>query len=413
MQTFCLTAIVALIWGAGASAQPQPPAATQQADKIPDLCRNAIDPYLSIAERSRFFRAAGVDNELSKEEFAADSKRRRSFVRSFDRWELMIHFDKNANKTLDWFEADRYRREVRRQVLAAFDADRDKKLTGPERDAANKALAAGKLPTTPGEESARIDKEYENELIRKHDTDKDGKLSEEEKRAAFDEMRRQGRKQMLEKYDTDGDGELSRKERRAARRDRQGPWKDTIRRWELRDFDENNNGQIDPDERKAIRAHGEKMKPIGEMFAKRMTDIDGDGEITDEEKEAVGKKWRTGMWKMMTRFSKYMDADGDRQVSFEEMQNFGQRIQPAIVDWMDDYSMRFDIDRDGRLGPRERDAMIKGLYRETDTRLKKFDANGDGWLEPDEMLNLAEDFIKELDLRPDDPPTKPTSPPKP
>ena len=123
----------------GASALAQGAAA---AGKTPDVLRNAVDPYVPGVERGRYFRAAGVDNELSAEEFAADRKRTSPFVRGFDHWPMLIGFDKNANGTVDWFEADAYRREVRKKVIEAFDTNDDRKLSPAERAAANKALTS-------------------------------------------------------------------------------------------------------------------------------------------------------------------------------------------------------------------------------------------------------------------------------
>ena len=51
------------------------------------------------------------------------------------------------------------------------------------------------------------------EVIEKYDTDGDGKLSEEERKAA----REARRAKILEEFDTDGDGKLSGEEKKAAR----------------------------------------------------------------------------------------------------------------------------------------------------------------------------------------------------
>ena len=66
-------------------------------------------------------------------------------------------------------------------------------------------------------------------ILEEYDTDKEGKLSAEEKEVARESMRRDGgqgehrgkggsnRQKMLERFDTDGDGELSPAERKTAR----------------------------------------------------------------------------------------------------------------------------------------------------------------------------------------------------
>ena len=45
-----------------------------------DLCDGVIDPYDPGAERMRFFRAAGVDNELDDKEFQTDHATPKGFV---------------------------------------------------------------------------------------------------------------------------------------------------------------------------------------------------------------------------------------------------------------------------------------------------------------------------------------------
>lgn len=80
------------------------------------------------------------------------------------------------------------------EVIAKFDTDGDGKLTGDERKA---AMEAGKEKM----------KERRAAMLAKFDTDGDGELSKEEREAA--------RAAFVAKYDTDGDGKLSKEEREA------------------------------------------------------------------------------------------------------------------------------------------------------------------------------------------------------
>ena len=66
--------------------------------------------YNEVVERGKFFAAAGPDSELSDKEFASDRSRGNGFVRRTDHWSVLLRYDKNGNKTLDWFEANTYRR---------------------------------------------------------------------------------------------------------------------------------------------------------------------------------------------------------------------------------------------------------------------------------------------------------------
>lgn len=138
-------ALAILLVGASVSAQeneaPAGPGAAAPAGVV-EVLRGAVDPYAPVAERARFFQASGRDSELTVEEFAADRKQAAPFVRVFDHWPMLIGFDENRNGSIDWFEADAYRREVRREVLDAFCTSDDGTLAGDERATANRALAS-------------------------------------------------------------------------------------------------------------------------------------------------------------------------------------------------------------------------------------------------------------------------------
>lgn len=84
-------------------------------------------------------------------------------------------------------------RPIPAEVLAKFDADKDGKLNEEERKAAMEARQA--------------------EMLAKFDTDKDGKLSEEEKKAAGEARKAE----MMKRFDKDGDGELNDEEKKAMR----------------------------------------------------------------------------------------------------------------------------------------------------------------------------------------------------
>ncbi len=229
------------------------------------LLKDAIDPYNSGEERSRFLKAAGVDSELDQKEFKANAESKAApFVRPFDNWPAIKKFDRNTNDTIDWFEADAYRKGLRAAVVKMFDEDGDSRLTGRERSKANLSLAAGKVPSiaaptkpattqnwrhggnqiqwdTDGdgkmsdqerkvyqqkwkEQAAQRQKEY----LEKWDTNGDGKVDNDERKASYEEMRKQGeqrRREYMEKWDTDGDGKLSSDEQKAAQAARMEEWK--------------------------------------------------------------------------------------------------------------------------------------------------------------------------------------------
>ncbi len=131
--------------------------------------------------------------------------------------------------------------ELHAKMIKKFDKDGDGKLNEEERKAAHEAMkerakGRGKEIELTEEQRAEIKKH----LLEKFDTDKDGKLSEEETKAAREELRKQMmkmraamivlggpgrgkgprnpemRKKLLEKFDVDKDGKLNEEERKAA-----------------------------------------------------------------------------------------------------------------------------------------------------------------------------------------------------
>jgi Ca2+-binding EF-hand superfamily protein len=137
--------------------------------------------------------------------------------------------------------------ELHAKMIEKFDKDGDGKLNEEERKAAHEAMkerakgrgkGRGKEIELTEEQRAEVKKH----LLEKFDTDKDGKLSEEETKAAREELRKhmmkmraamivlggQGRgkgpmnpemrKKLLEKFDVDKDGKLNEEERKAARK---------------------------------------------------------------------------------------------------------------------------------------------------------------------------------------------------
>ncbi len=400
MRTTLLIAMLLAVTGATApGAEPKSKAPA----KVGDLCKGAVDPYESGAERDRFFKAAGVDGELSKKECAANKSKKKPFVRSFESWKTMSAFDADRNGTVDWFEADRYRRQLRKRVLAAFDENKDKKLTGKEREKASLALAAGKVPAAPARSKPikRVAIPTTGPaMLARFDNNKDGQISDEEKAEIMKAMAEQERLATVERYDADGDGELNEEERAALVADRAGPWKKAIRKWHLRDFDVNDDGEIDEEEKAAVEAYSKKFGEMMKGIALRMTDLDGDGEVSDEEKQALANEWKDVAFIAMTKRFQYMDANGDGQITPEERQSLERRTQSGTIKWIDRFSEKFDQDGDGRLNQKERESLIAGAQEEIMRRVKKVDANDNGRLDPREAINLMEDFAKEIGLRP-------------
>jgi len=98
-------------------------------------------------------------------------------------------------------------------------------------------------------------REVPEHVIKKFDKDGDGKLNEEERKAAREartKMQKEGKAKMLKRFDKDGDGKLSDEERKTARETMQKQRKE-MHEAMLKKFDANGNGEIDKDERDGIR----------------------------------------------------------------------------------------------------------------------------------------------------------------
>ena len=134
-----LTTIILVVLAVGGMALGQAKPAKPVEKPVPDICKGVIDPYDISGEKALFYAAAGVDNELSSDEFNAAKGKDKTFVRKFDSWKILITFDRDKNGKIDWNEAGAYRLETRRKVMGSFDKNKDGKLKGEERIAANKA----------------------------------------------------------------------------------------------------------------------------------------------------------------------------------------------------------------------------------------------------------------------------------
>ncbi len=93
----------------------------------------------------------------------------------------------------------------------------------------------------------------------KFDTDKDGKLSDDERKAMREEiqaMQEKRRAAILEKYDADKDGKLSDAERATLKKDM-----DAKRAAILEKYDVDKDGKLSREEIKAARDAGEELPP--------------------------------------------------------------------------------------------------------------------------------------------------------
>lgn len=306
----------------------------QDKPATPDLARGAVDPFDAGGQRAKFFRATGVDYELDADEFKAAAAVTGGFAQPFDRWEALVRFDKDGNGTLDWSEASAYREDLRGRFLAAYDADKNGKLNSAERDKANEALAAGRLPEpikvatdgapsvaapadlAPGAAQAPQFQQLREEMTRKHDKDGDGELTGEERTAARAEVRQTMERQFVERFDTNGDGQLDDSERQQARESFRARRE---QRFQER-FDADGDGQLSDAEKAEMETARERFRQRGEWRRRAVEefDKDGDGELNEQEREAADKALRQRGDEWRRRAVEEFDKDGDGELNEQE-----------------------------------------------------------------------------------------------
>jgi Ca2+-binding EF-hand superfamily protein len=371
-----------------------------------DLLDGALDPQDPGRQRSAFLTAAGVDSQLSAEEFAADAKVKGGFVRSFDTFPAMLKFDRDANKLISWAEAKACRADQRSKLLKSFDANGDKRLRGEERVAALKSLKRGGFAPESAKPEADGGEDAQAALARKargalarYDSDGDGMISEAERQAAVHRIRGGGRARRLARFDTDGDGRLDQDERQAWREARHGY--DIAEKRLLRYFDTDGDGEFSPDEQEALKDMGKQLAGIGKQIRDRAMDVNGDGEITKLEKGAATAAWmREGSF-LMLKAHAWADADGDGDVSWEEQEEAKRQTQVAIFDWFDKFAATYDKNTDGRYSANERKQMVRGIEEEMTRRVRLADTDEDGAISAREGMTALEAFGREIGAIPE------------
>lgn len=381
----------------------------------PDLARETVDPYVPGKERSRFMAASGVDSELDEKEFEANAEAKDPFVRSFDKWSLIVRFDKNADKKIDWFEADAYRRDLRKRMLGVYDKNADTRLQGEERDAANKALASGKLPkptplaqagNNPDRPNAgdrpRRGGDRRAEFMKRWDKDGDGELSRDERREMGVAMIQEGRDRQIAKWDDDGDGILSDAERAKVQEDRRDKWWLMLDDIGMKHFDADGDNKLSEQESRDIVAFGEKLETLGKKWEVKLLDEDGDGEVSGDERRAFQGRMQMVGISMLPEAIKWADTDGDGVPSRQELEAVAVRAAEAGKKELQSWVNRYDGNGDGRLDEKERAAMVNGVDDDVAARFKRNDKDGDGKLSNGEIRTLVIELAEQFGVKPKD-----------
>jgi len=257
------------------------------------------------------------------------------------------------------------------------------------------------------------------QMVDQFDTDGDGKLSDAERLAAKDahEQRRAEHRQiMLDRFDADGDGQMSDAERQTARQSFQGQRSQGQRPQGQRGPDERFDGRQNQDNRFQGRGQGDgfegRAKRPSREEALRLFDADGDGQLSDAERQAAHDQFARRRGDRPDR-----DFDGDRtQRRFDGDQNQrgtqgnrpprefdsqsaqqgrrGDRRGPPqeVID-------RFDADGDGRLNQAEGRAARAEFQSRRAKAIERFDTNGDGRLNDAEGRAARDAFRQQRTLR--------------
>jgi len=346
------------------------------ADKI-DLLKGTIDPYIPGLERAKFLKAAGVDTELDAEEFKANAEVKDGFVRPFDKWSNFMLFDRNRDRKADWFEVNSYRRALGNAVIAKYDKDGNKKLIGPERDAANKDLAAGRVPRVEPTSSTAG---RTSNLGQGGGTDSPGRSSSSSSSSNFDQGWSTVMAQLKSKYDANGDGKLTGQELSKARDEIRHYYRQLERLRDVDRYDKDGDGHVTYEERQSVR-----------LFARY--DDDEDGKLTEQEQQRYQAHLRYydvrhKGW--MARFDK--DGDGRLNDQEEEAEDAFDDARKALRKKA--ALQLYDTDGDGDLSKAEEKAGYAIVRKQF---YERWDKNGDGELDYSERLEAHHQRQRELD----------------
>jgi Ca2+-binding EF-hand superfamily protein len=129
----------------------------------------------------------------------------------------------------------------------------------------------------------------------------------------------------------------------------------------LEKYDTNKNGQLDPEEKAALDRDREARRA---EFMKEF-DKDGDGQLSEAEKEAAREKYpRMGHGR------------------------HGRDMEARML-------AKYDANKNGQLDPEEREVARRDREARRDEMLKRFDTDGDGKLSESEREAMREEFRKE------------------
>ena len=149
----------------------------------------------------------------------------------------------------------------------------------------------------------------------------------------------------------------------------------------------------------------EEMKKRREDFMARF-DTDGDGEISEEEREAIREAFQAQRReRMLERMTERFDADGDGELNDEERLAAEAELEARDIERRARMVERFDTDGDGQLSDAENQAAREQFTRgrggagggnQWRDAVQRYDQDGDGELNLDESY---EAYLDQFDQR--------------
>lgn len=170
----------------------------------------------------------------------------------------------------------------------------------------------------------------------------------------------------LAKFDTDGDGSLSDEERRAM-------MENMRREWESR-MDKNGDGVVDENERLDAMLESPRGRRMIERF-----DANGDGMLDDAERQAILDDMAAREAERQQRRVERYDTDGDGVLSEAEERAAQEQEAARQRDRFNRFAQEFDEDGDGDLNADERYNAFQTMRdrREYDQFIRRYDTDGD------------------------------------
>lgn len=192
------------------------------------------------------------------------------------------------------------------------------------------------------------------------------------------------RKQLIEKYDKDKDGKLNEEEREAARAE-------FLKQNKPAETEE----QPRRDRRPQAGADGAGRRGRGnnpEFEARRKQfesqfDKDGDGELSEAEREAMRDEFRKRGEQQRAAFMKEWDKDGDGELSESER----NALREAGEKRRKEFTAKYDKDGNGDIDESEREAIREDMQKQREELTKKYDADKNGFLSLEEMDKARKD----------------------